>query len=138
MRWRSCSAAVALLAMAACLSSSQRSFLPDPSAARLNPDDWRTRASALLETECPRLLGNERSALGEVGFELILASGGMVREAILTRPSGDERIDAMFGGLAAQLVFTTATSDGDRAQVTGGYSCAPNAAVATLELNTRP
>jgi hypothetical protein len=137
MRWRS-SRAAAVLALAACVTSAQRSFLPDPNAGRLSPDDWRSRASALLEAECPRLMGTARSALGEAGFELVLGSGGVVREAILTRASNDERIDAMFGGLAAQLVFATTTSDGDHAPITAGYSCAPNAAVATLELNTTP
>lgn len=135
-QWRFSRTAL-LLALAGCMTSSQRSFLPDPNSVRLSPDDWRTRATALLEAECPRLMGSGRSALGEAGFEVMLGPGGTVREAVLTRPSNDERIDQMFGGLTAQLVFASA-SGGDRAPVTAGYSCAPNAAVATLELNTTP
>lgn len=137
MQWRSCSAAAAALGLAACLTSTQRSFLPDPNALRLSPDDWRQRATALLAAECPRLMGGGTSALGEAGFELELGPGGDVREAVLTRASNDERIDAMFGGLAAQLTFPTA-SGGNRAPITAGYSCAPDIAVATLELNTTP
>jgi hypothetical protein len=54
---------------------------------------------------------------------------------ILVRPSPDERIDTMFGGLAAQLVFAGAGAGGDRAPVIAGYSCSPSISVATLELN---
>lgn len=78
------------------------------------------------------------SALGEAGFSVVLAGDGTVREAILFRPSPDDRINTMFGGLVAQLRFTADGDAGDRAPVTAGYSCSPNASVATLELNTRP
>jgi hypothetical protein len=136
MRWRFCSA-VAWVLLAACVTNSQQSFLPDPNAARITPDDWRDRASALLEAECPRLMGTGSAALGEAGFIVVLGPSGIVREAILTRSSGDERIDAMFGGLAAQLRVDVSRS-GERAPITAGYSCARNASVATLELNTTP
>jgi hypothetical protein len=137
MQWRFCSAALAVTMLLACVTTSRESFLPDPNAARLTPDDWRDRASALLAAECPRLMGTGSAALGEAGFTVILGAGGVVREAILTRSSGDERIDALFGGLTAHLQFGT-SSGGDRAPVTAGYSCARNASVATLELNTTP
>jgi hypothetical protein len=121
--------------LAACVTAAQQSFLPDPNAGRLTPDEWRTQATALLTAECPRLMGAERSALGEAQFTVVLGPDGRVREAILARPSADPRINSLFGGLTAQLVFTGPTAGGDRAPVIAGYSCAPNASVATLELN---
>ena len=121
--------------LAACVTVAQQSFLPDANAGRLTPDEWRERATALLTAECPRLMGSGNSALGEAEFTVVLGPGGAVSEAILVRPSPDERIDTMFGGLAAQLVFAGAGTGGDRAPVIAGYSCAPNISVATLELN---
>ena len=137
MRWRFCSAILGALILAGCVTSSQASFLPDPNSPRLTPDDWRDRATTLVAAECPRLMGTGAAALGEAGFTVVLGAGGAVREAILTRSSGDERLDALFGGLAAQLRFER-SQDGDRAPITAGYSCARNASVATLELNTTP
>lgn len=137
MRWRWCSAVFVIAMLGGCVTSSQQSFLPDPNAARITPDEWRDRASALLAAECPRLMGTGSAAFGEAGFAVILGATGVVREAILTRSSGDERVDALFGGLSAQLQFGR-NSGGERAPITAGYSCAPNASVATLELNTTP
>lgn len=138
MQWRSFSAALAAVVLAGCMTNTQQSFVPDPNAGRITPDDFRSRASALLESECRRLMGTGNSALGEAGFRLVLAVDGSVREAILTRPSPDERMNTLFGGLAAQLRFASAVAEGDHAPITAGYSCAPTAAVATLELNTTP
>jgi hypothetical protein len=135
--WRFCSVILVLAVLGGCVTRSQRSYLPDPRAARLTPDDWRERASTLLEAECPRVMGTGTAALGEAGFTVVLGANGAVREAILTRSSGDERIDALFGGLTAQLRFSR-SSDGDRAPIVAGYSCARNASAATLELNTTP
>ena len=137
MRWLSCSFALGLVLLAACVTTSQSSFLPDPNAPRITPDDWRDRASALLANECPRLMGDGAAALGEAGFSLVVGPSGIVREAVLTRSSGDPTVDAMFGALAAQLQFADVRG-GDRASITTGYSCGRNAAVATLELNTSP
>jgi hypothetical protein len=138
MQWRSFSAALTAAVLAGCMSTTQQSFLPDPGAGRITPDEFRSRASTFLAAECPRLMGSGNIALGEAGFRLTLAVDGSVREAILARPSPDERMNTLFGGLAAQLRFASATADGDYAPITAGYSCAPNAAVATLELNTTP
>ena len=137
MRWRFCSAVLGATVLAACVTTTQATFLPDPNAPRLTPDEWRDRASAVLAAECPRLMGTGSAALGEAGFTVVLGAAGVVREAILTRTSGDERIDVLFGGLTAQLRFGT-IGGGDRAPVTAGYSCAQTASVATLELNTTP
>jgi hypothetical protein len=123
--------------LGACVTTSQSSFLPDPNSPRITPDEWRDRASALLANECPRLMGEGAMALGEAGFSLIVGPNGVVREALLTRSSGDATVDAMFGGLAAQLQFADVRG-GNRALITAGYSCGRNASVATLELNTSP
>lgn len=121
------------------MTTTSQSFLPDPTSVRLSPDDFRERASSMLQAECPRLMGNDRSALGEAGFALVLNGDGTVREATLSHPSRDERMNTIFGGLAAQLVFAGHRGgDGARAVITAGYSCAPTAAVATLELNATP
>lgn len=137
MRWRSCRAALAAILFAGCVTTTQSSFLPDNNAPRITPDEWRQRATALLANECPRLMGTGSMALGEAGFTVYLGPGGIVREAILTRSSGDPTIDSMFGGLAAQLQFA-GVSGGDRAPISAGYSCGRNGSAATLELNASP
>lgn len=138
MRWPSYSAA-ALLLGAACVTVTQRSYFPDLAAGRLAPDDFRARAGALLAAECPRLLGSSRSALGETGFTVVLTGSGAVREAILDKRSGDERIDDVFGALVAQLqVVMTSGGDDSRAPIVVGYSCSPEHSLVTLDLDPEP
>ncbi len=135
MRWSSCSAFLALLA-AACVTSTERFYVPTEGAPRLDQNAVRASSERFVRAECPRLLGDENSATGATTFRLVVASTGAVREAHVERPSPDSQMDGIFGALAAQLDLPPASSpDGDwTTRVRMGYSCAPGAAVATFEV----
>jgi hypothetical protein len=91
----------------------------------------RDQAESLLRAECPRLLGAGSTALGEAQLLVEVDGGGKATRAWVTRSSGDERMDALFGGVLAQLEV-----DGDgktrSSRVHMGYSCAPDQAVVTV------
>src|SRR5688500_19588947 len=113
MRWSSCSAFLALLA-AACVTSTERFYVPTEGAPRLDQNAVRASSDRFVRAQCPRLLGDENSATGATTFRLVVASTGAVREAHVERPSPDSQMDGIFGALAAQLDLPPASSpDGD-------------------------
>jgi hypothetical protein len=62
---------------------------------------------------------------------------GAVQQAQILRTSGDKQVDTMWGALAARLKFDAQEGQTDDLRpgiITVGYSCAPNAAVTTLQL----
>lgn len=127
--------ALALLA-AACVTSSERFYVPTEGAPRLDQNEVRESSTRFVRAECPRLLGDGTSATGAATLRLVVSSTGAVREAHIERPSPDAQMDGIFGALAAQLDLPPAASpDGDwTTRVRMGYSCAPDAAVATFEV----
>ena len=136
MRWRSSSALVALALLAGCVTSTERFYAPTEGAPRLDQNDVREQSTRFVRAECPRLLGDATSATGATTLRLVVSSTGAVREAHIERPSPDSQMDGIFGALAAQLDLPPAASpDGDwTTRVRMGYSCAPDAAVATFEV----
>jgi hypothetical protein len=135
MRWPSCSALLALV-LASCVTTTTRYYVPTAGEARINQSQLRERLDALLRIECPRLMGNAASALGDAGFELDVSRTGEVMRARLERSSGDGRIDDIFGALVAELRFEppATTEEVARGRITVGYSCSPTAAVSTVEI----
>ena len=142
-RWPSCRASwgalplVALLALpaAGCVTRTSRLYLPSEGQPRLSADDVRDRGDTFLRAECPRLMGSKSSAAGSANYALLVGADGGVREARVERTSGDERIDEIFGALAAQLTFPAPQpASSTTAGVTIGYSCSPGIAVTTVEL----
>ncbi|MEJ7809889.1 MAG: TonB family protein [Gemmatimonadaceae bacterium] len=127
---------VALIAsLAACVTATSRVYLPTEEQGRFSSDQLRDRADAFLGAECARLMGNNRSAAGSANYSVIVDAKGQVTEARMQRTSGDERLDQIFGALAAQLAFPppeppAATTAG----VTIGYSCSPGASVSSVQL----
>ena len=136
MRWSWCSA----LALAAACTSTTRYYVPTEGEPRLTPSEVRDQSDALLSTQCPRLMGSNRFATGEARIMTELDRSGAVQKAQVTRSSGDEAMDAIFGALIARLqVDPPSGMEGDRGQhpIYIGYSCAPENNAITLNITGR-
>ena len=139
MRWPSCRTLAALLVLAsapACVTRTERFYIPTEGAPRLDQNGVRAETDRFVRAECPRLLAGGTSATGAATIRLTLSSTGSVREARIERPSPDPQMDGIFGALAAQLDLPPGSAVGDDwvTRVRMGYSCAPGAAVATFEV----
>jgi hypothetical protein len=132
MRWRFSSV---VLAVVAC-TTTQRYFLPSEDQPRLTTDLMRDRGHNIVRAECPRLLGVRQNVTGVAHIRVDVASDGAVRRALIAHSSGDERMDEIFGGLAAQLKVDP-PGNGGSDTVPGtlklGYSCSPTAGTITVE-----
>jgi hypothetical protein len=122
--------------LAACVTSTTRDFLPTP-GQRLTTTEARARGDAFLRAECPRLMGEDSVATGAAELGIAVDREGNVGRARLRRSSGDDRMDTLFGGLAAALRFDPPggmRGDTLDAEIELGYSCSPRAAVMTLRI----
>ena len=129
-------AAAAALASAGCKSTSTY-YVPTAGAPRLNQDEFREASDQILQVECPRLMGTSDFATGEARARVYLDKSGAVQKMEYTRPSNDERMNTVWGGLGARLQFDPQegqTEDLRAAIVTIGYSCGKGTALTTLQL----
>lgn len=137
MRWP-CSSLVVLLALAtACMTRTTTYFTPTAGEARLSQDDLRDESDGFLAIECPRLMGSGKSAMGQARIRVHYDRSGAVQRAEITRTSGDDQIDAVWGALAARLQFEPQAGQTDALRpgmLVVGYSCAPGIATTTLQL----
>ena len=136
MRWSLCSA----VAVAAACTTTTRYYVPTEGEPRLTPNEVRDQSDALLTTQCPRLMGSNRFATGEARIIVELDRSGAVQKAQVTRTSGDEAMDAIFGALVARLQVDPPTGmNGDRGEhpIYIGYSCAPENNAITLNITGR-
>lgn len=128
--------AAAALAAAGCKSTSTY-YLPTTGAPRLNQDEFRDASDQILQVECPRLMGSSDYATGEARARVYVDKSGAVQKMEYTRPSKDERMNTVWGGLGARLQFDPQegqTEDLRAAMVTIGYSCGKGTALTTLQL----
>lgn len=112
-------------------------YVPTPGEARLNQEDFRDESDRFLSVECPRLMGTSGFASGEARARVQLDRSGAVQRVEFTRPSKDERINTVWGALAARLQFDPqeGQSDGLRtSMITIGYSCGKGTALTTLQI----
>ena len=132
MRWWSCSVAVALVAC----TTTRQYFLPSEDQPRLTTDLMRDRGHNIVRAECPRLLGVRETVTGVAHIRVDVEADGEVRRAMIAHSSGDERMDEIFGGLAAQLKVDPPANAGSET-IPGtlrlGYSCSPTAGTITVE-----
>jgi TonB family protein len=140
MRWSFCNAVkplfMALLA-GACVHTVTRYYIPDANNPRFDLDGATQVLDQYMSVQCPQRLAEKKAESGEVRLTILADTSGAVTRAELTTSSGDAMVDGLFGTVAAQL-----KADSLRAPQKGvltrrvriGYSCAPNAAVATLEV----
>jgi TonB family protein len=131
MRWWSFNVAL----IVGC-TTTQRYFTPSEDQPRLTTDLMRDRGHNIVRAECPRLLGVREAVTGVAHIRVDVESDGEVRRAMISHSSGDERMDEIFGGLAAQLkVDPPANVRGETIPGTLriGYSCSPTAGTITVE-----
>ena len=102
----------------------------------MTPDLLRDRGHNIVRAECPRLIGANDIATGVAHIRLDVESDGEVRRAAIEQSSGDERMDEIFGGLAAQLKVDPPggmNAETIPAIVKIGYSCSRTEGTITLE-----
>ena len=132
MRWWSCSL---VLGVVAC-TTTQQFYLPSDDQPRLTTDLMRDRGHNIVRAECPRLLGVRQSVTGVAHIKVDVGADGAVRRASIAHSSGDERMDEIFGGMAAQLKVDPPANAGSTTipgTVKLGYSCSPTAGTITVE-----
>ena len=140
MRWSLCNAVMPLFVASlagACVHTVTRYYLPDANNPRFDVDGATQVLDQYMSVQCAQRLADRKAPTGEVGLTIIADTSGAVTRAELTTSSGDAAVDGLFGAVAAQL-----KADSLRAPSKGvltrrvriGYSCAPNAAVATLQV----
>lgn len=130
-RWLSSS----VMAIAACTMTEQY-YTPSPDQPRLTIDLLRDRGHNIVRAECPRLIGVRQSVTGVAHITVDVESDGEIRRAVIQHSSGDERMDEIFGGLAAQLkVDPPANVRGETipGTIRIGYSCSPTTGTITVE-----
>ena len=131
-------ATFASLAMTlACISTVTRYYLPDSKNPRFEFDGATHTLDQYLRVQCPERLEAKKSESGDVRFTILTDTSGAVTRAELVSSTGDDLLDGLFGTVAAQLKVdslraTTKASATRRLRM--GYSCAPNAAVASIEV----
>lgn len=103
MRWSSCS--VAVLAVAACVSRTTREFLPSTQNPIYRPAQATPVLAEYLRLQCPAFRKASRPDSGHVRFDVLVDTSGFATRAILTKGSGDQLVDEVFGTVAAQLAF---------------------------------
>ena len=128
--------AAAMLALPGCRSTSTY-YLPTEGQPRLNQDEFRDASDQILSVECPRLMGSSGYATGEARARIYLDRSGAVQKMEFTRPSNDERMNTVWGGLGARLQFDPQegqTEDLRASMITIGYSCGKGTALTTLKI----
>ena len=146
MRWQSCKpgisrvrrfAAALGMALVGCVHTVTRYYLPDAHNPRFDTDGATRVLDQYLGVQCPERLAAKKSGSGEVRLTLTADTSGAVTRAELIGSSGDELLDGLFGTVAAQLKVDSLRATRKplaNRNVRMGFSCAPNAPVATLEL----
>jgi outer membrane biosynthesis protein TonB len=119
--------------LAGCVTTQTRYYVPTEGQPRMGANEMKDQAESLLRLECPRLLNGAATALGETQLVVDVGGGGQVSRARVARSSGDARVDAIFGGVLAQLEVDAPTDGKAKSsRVQMGYSCGPDQAVVTV------
>jgi len=137
MRWRLCRAPLGVTVALACVHTVTRYYLPDARNPRFDLDGATQALDQYLQVQCPQRLAEKKSDTGELRLTITTDTTGAVTQAELVRSSGDAMIDGLFGTVAAQLKVDSlraATKPTAERDLRLGFSCAPNAAVSTLEV----
>jgi hypothetical protein len=121
----------ALLACAACVTSTSRYYVPSAGQTRITPEEFRERAHALLGIECARLLDGAPTTSGAAVFATDLDPSGDVVRVRADRSTGDPRTDDILGGLASQLRLPAGPK---HASVVANYSCSAGGAVVSVDV----
>ena len=123
--------------LVACVHTVTRYYLPDARNPRFDTDGATRVLDQYLGVQCPERVAAKKPASGDVRLTIITDTSGAVTRAELTSSSGDDMLDGLFGTVAAQLKVDSlraTTKPVATRRLRLGYSCAPDAAVATLEV----
>ena len=137
MRWPFCRHCAVALLLAGCVHTITRLYLPDSHNPRFDAAEATQALEQYLSVQCPARLEAKKSDRGDIRLTITTDTRGAVTQAELTSSSGDDMIDGLFGTVAAQLKVDSLRAPKPPAatrHVHMGFDCAPNAAVATLEL----
>lgn len=121
----------------ACVHTVTRYYLPDAHNPRFDLDGATQTLDQYLQVQCPQRLADKKSDTGELRLTITTDSTGAVTRAELASSSGDAMLDGLFGTVAAQLKVDSlraTTKPTAERNVRMGFSCAPNAAAATVEV----
>lgn len=125
-------ASVTLLALGLLAAACSRPTYTAPyQAARLNTGGIRDVSEEQLRAECDRLIATKTPPTGEASLIIQVAPDGKVTTAKITRSSGDQRVDDIFGQAAARLQFDPMPGEAT-ARIKMGWSCSPGNAVTTM------
>ena len=136
-RRRRFAASLGMTMIVACVHTVTRYYLPDAHNPRFDTEAATRVLDQYLGVQCPERLAAKKPESGDVRLTISLDTSGSVTRAELVSSSGDEMLDGLFGTVAAQLKVdslrpTTKALATRRLRM--GYSCATNAAAATLEV----
>jgi TonB family protein len=126
-----------MTALLACVHTVTRYYLPDAHNPRFDTDGATQVLDQYLGVQCPQRLAANKPESGDVRLTITTDTSGAVTRAELTTSSGDDLLDGLFGTVAAQLKVDSlraTTKPLATRRLRMGYSCAPGAAVATLEI----
>ena len=126
----------AVFAVGACTRTSTY-YVPTAGEERLSQDEFREESDQLLSVECPRLMGSSGYASGEARARIQVDRSGAVQKVEFTRASNDERINTVWGALAARLKFDPQEDQSEELRTSMmkiGYSCGKGTALTTLQL----
>ena len=128
-------ALVLLLLSSACVTRTSHEYLPSADRDRLSLNAAQDELDQLMQIECARLLTDRRPESGDARLSVDLDASGTVMRSRVTASTGDERVDDMFGAVAAQMKFE-APPDGTpkTGRMRMGYSCSPTATTVTIQL----
>jgi hypothetical protein len=126
-----------LALVCACVSTVTRYYVPDARNPRFDIDGGTAVLDQYLRVQCPERLASGKPGRGDVRITIQTDTSGAVVRAELVSSTGDEMLDGLFGMVAAQLrvdsLRATAKPVAERV-LRAGYRCAPDTAVATLEV----
>lgn len=130
-----CAALSLLLLSSACVTRSSREYLPSADRERFSVNAAQDELDQLMQIECARLLTDRRPESGDARISVDVDGSGTVMRSRVTASSGDQRVDDIFGAVAAQMKFE-APADGkpNTGRMRMGYSCSPTTTTATILL----
>ena len=121
----------------ACVSTVTRYYLPDAKNPRFDTEQAVRMLDQYVRVQCPERLAAKKPESGDARLTILTDTSGAVTQAELVSTSGDEMLNGVFGTIAAQLKVDSlraTTKPIAMRTVRIGFSCAPNAAAATMQV----
>lgn len=127
--------AAAVLAVAACVTTTTRYFVPSTQNPIYRPDQATPVLAEYVRLQCPAFREAARPDSGQVRLLVDVDTSGFATRAELARSSGDKLLDDVFGTVGAQLVFPVDSVQRRRPRretVVMDFRCAGDSAVVRI------